>query len=119
MPGHIGSWHALGWTRLLLRDLADARGAFEQALALDGSFAESHGAMGLVLALQGDAAQAGRHLAIAGRLDPRNVSGRFAEAVLRCEAADPQRLQALVARLLDRPGLFGGRLADAVRPPAR
>lgn len=107
MPGHIGTWHALGWSRLLQRDQVNARKAFEQALALDGNFAESHGALGLVLALQGDAAQAERHLAIAGRLDPRNVSGRFAQALQRGEAADPERLQALVARLLDRPGLFG------------
>ncbi|MCD6079390.1 MAG: Tetratricopeptide 2 repeat protein, partial [Ramlibacter sp.] len=28
MPGHIGTWHALGWSCLLLQDLAAARAAF-------------------------------------------------------------------------------------------
>jgi Flp pilus assembly protein TadD len=104
-------WDGAG---LLQQDLAGARKAFEQALALDGNFAESHGALGLLLALQGDAGRAERQLAIAARLDPSNVTGRFAQAILRGEAADAERLQALVQRLLDRPGPFGQRSAETV-----
>ena len=114
MPGHIGTWHALGWTHVLQRQLEQARRAFDQALALDESFAESHGAVGLVLAMQGGAAAGARQLAIAARLDPRNVTGRYAQALLAGETADRERLQGLVLRLLDRPGLFGGRLAEDV-----
>jgi Flp pilus assembly protein TadD len=119
MPGHIGSWHALGWACLLQGEYSDARKAFVEALALDGNFSESHGAIGLVLALQGEGAQAERHLSIADRLDPRNVSARFARALLRGETADPDRLRALVSQLLDRPGPLGGRLADGVLPAIR
>jgi len=115
MPGHIGSWHALGWARLVQQDGPGAQQAFEQALALDRNFAESHGALGLVLALRGERAAAARHLALAERLDPRNVSGRFAQALLRGEAGDAARLQALAHRLLDRPGFFGSNLRDWMR----
>jgi hypothetical protein len=64
--------------------------------------------------LGGNPDRAQHHLAVALRLDPRNVTGRYAQALLQGEAGR-DRLQALAAHLLDRPGLFGGTLADAVR----
>jgi Flp pilus assembly protein TadD len=115
MPGHIGTWHALGWTRLLRQDRAGAGQAFAQALALDRNFAESHGAVGLVLALRGDGDAARRHLELAARLDARNVTGRYAQALLAGQASDAGRLQQLAARLLDRPGFFGASLGEAYR----
>ncbi|MCG2594963.1 hypothetical protein LZ009_19465 [Ramlibacter sp. XY19] len=114
MPTHIGTWHALGWTHLVQRDLPEARKAMEQALALDANFAESHGALGLVLALQGERPSAERHLAIARKLDPHNVSGRYAQALMHGEVADLERLQVLIRKLMDRPGLFGGRMAEDI-----
>ena len=103
MRSHIGTWHALGWTRLLRQNLAGALQAFEEALALDRNFAESHGALGLVLGLHGDGPQAEHHLAVADRLDPQNVTGRYARALLKGDVRDAQKLQDWVARLLDRP----------------
>jgi Tfp pilus assembly protein PilF len=117
MPRHIGTWHALGWTRLLRRDHAGALAAFRAALALDENFAESHGAVGLLLALTG-AAEAQHHLKVAERLDPANVTGRYARALLRGEARELAQLQALARRLLDRPGFFGRGLAEEVERAA-
>ncbi len=114
MDEHIGTWHALGWARLLQGDRAGARAAFEHALALDRNFAESHAALGLVLALAGEGDPARRHLELADRLDARNVTGGYARALLAGDAGDAHRLQALARRLLDRPGLFGRKLSDAV-----
>lgn len=114
MPGHVGTWHTLGWVRLLQQDSAGALQAFRQALALDRNFAESHGAVGLVLALRGETAQAAHHLQLAQRLDPANVTGRYAQALLAGEAGDLSRLAALAVRLLDRPGFGAGKLSDAV-----
>lgn len=107
MPGHIGSWHALGWSRLVQGDLPGAQQAFDGALALDRNFAESQGASGLMLALRGEREAAGRQLALAMRLDPRNVTGPFAQALLRGEVKDAQSLQALAQRLLGGPGFLG------------
>lgn len=117
VPEHVGTWHALGWTRLLAGERAGALRAFEQALARDHNFAESHGAVGLLLALQGRGPEALRHLELADRLDPVNVTGRYARALLSGEA-DPDKLPALAQRLLDRPGFFGGKLSDALSPPS-
>ncbi len=115
IPTHIGSWHALGWTRLLRQDRAGARAAFAQALALDRNFAESQAAVGLLHALDGDAAQAEPHLRAAQRLDPHGPTADFARALLAGEAQSVQQVQALAARLLQRPGLFG-RSAQGVGP---
>lgn len=114
MPGHIGTWHALGWARLLQGNRAGALQAFREALELDRNFAESHGAVGLLLVLQGDAQAGQHHLDVADRLDPRNVTARYARALLAGEAGDPQAIEQLVRTLLDRPGFFGGSLGDAV-----
>jgi Tfp pilus assembly protein PilF len=112
MQAHVGTWHALGWARLLQGNRAGAQAAFAQALTRDRNFAESHGAMALVLGLGGEAAQAAQHLRAADKLDAANVTGRYARAVLAGEARDAGQVQALVKRLLARPGLSRGSLAD-------
>jgi tetratricopeptide (TPR) repeat protein len=119
VPEHVGTWHALGWARLLQNDLAGATDAFAKALDQDHNFAESHGALGLVLALAGRTAEADRHLQIAARLDPANVTGRYARAVLSGEAGDRERLLKLADRLLDRPGFFGRSLSQEVSEAVR
>lgn len=114
VPRHVGTWHALGWTQLLRGDRVGALAAFRRALDLDRNFAESHGAVGLLLGLEGQHAEALRHLQLADRLAPTNVTARYARALLAGEAGDATRLDALASRLLDRPGFFGGRLSDGL-----
>lgn len=113
LPDHVGTWHALGWARLLQGARADALEAFDRALALDRNFAESHGAVGLVLALEGRTAGAQHHLDVADRLDGRNLTARYARAWLAGDARDRDSLNRLALRLLDRPGFFGGKLSDS------
>ena len=115
MSAHVGTWHALGWSRLLQQDTQGALDAFRRALDLDRNFAESHGALGLALAVAGQRADAEAHLDVARRLDPSNVTGRYAQALLAGEAADPERLRILADRLLDRPGFGRSTLAEEVR----
>lgn len=119
MPAHIGTWHALGWARLLRQDLAGASEAFRTALALDRNFAESHGALGLACLLGGHAEAAQDHLQRADRLDPGNVTGRFARAWHAGEARDAESLQRLAGLLLRRPGFFGRDLGQAVQQEVR
>jgi Flp pilus assembly protein TadD len=114
MPGHIGTWHGLGWSCLLLQDLPAALVAFQQALALDPAFAESQGAVGLALWQSGRQHEAEPHLARADRLDRSNVTGRYARALAVGMLQERDAVRELAMRLLDRPGVFGPRLSDEV-----
>jgi tetratricopeptide (TPR) repeat protein len=116
-PDDIDAWHALGWTRLLRGDRDGALAAFRRALELDPEFAESHAAMGLMLLLSGDSVQAQQHLEVADRLDPANVTGQYARAMLSGEARDLTALQEVASRLLKQHGWVGVRPHGAV--PAR
>jgi tetratricopeptide (TPR) repeat protein len=110
LPSHIGSWHGLGWSFLLQGALRPAADAFARALAIDANFGESHGAMGLVLVLQGEREAAQEHLRRAHKLEPRNVTASFADALASGRVA-PSQFGALARRLLDRPGFFGEKLS--------
>jgi tetratricopeptide (TPR) repeat protein len=115
MPGHIGTWHGLGWTLLLLNDLPGAHQAFETALALDRSFSENHGALAIILALLQRKSEAEQAIERALRLDRSCVSASYAEAILSGEADDPRAIRRLATRLLGgRPGMLGGTLLEAV-----
>lgn len=100
MPMHIGTWHGQGWTHILRKDLAAARVSFEKALELDRNFAESHGGLAVVLALQGEAEAAKGQLELADRLDGANLSARYAQAVLSGDAQNAEFVQRLAERLL-------------------
>lgn len=105
MGEHIGTWHGLGWTQILSGQLPEARATFETALELDRNFAESHGGLAVVLAMQSEPEQAHEHAELALRLDKGNVSGRYAQALLSGDVKDANDLQRLARRLL------GGRTA--------
>ncbi|MDQ0086107.1 tetratricopeptide (TPR) repeat protein [Variovorax boronicumulans] len=105
MPQHIGTWHGLGWTQILQGDLEGARGSFDTALALDRNFAESHGGLAVVLAMQSQRQAAEAHVELALRLDKSNVSGRYAQALLSGEVKDAKDVQRFARQLL------GGRVA--------
>ena len=100
MPGHIGTWHLLGWSRLFQRDLAGAKAAFGSALERDRNFGESHGAMAVVLAFEGEREAAQSAIERALRLDPQGMSARYAGMVLANQADDPVHLREVAERLL-------------------
>lgn len=110
LPSHVGSWHGLGWSWLLQGDAAQAADTFQQAVDLDPNFGESHGAVGLALVLQGRRDEAVPHLRCAHKLDARNVTASFAQA-LESGRLSPAQFTALAQRLLDRPGFFGEKLS--------
>uniref|UniRef100_C5CYF4 Tetratricopeptide TPR_2 repeat protein n=1 Tax=Variovorax paradoxus (strain S110) TaxID=543728 RepID=C5CYF4_VARPS len=119
MANHIGTWHGLGWTQILQGDLAGARASFDAALALDRNFAESHGGLAVVLARQSLRQEAEVHAELALRLDKRNLSGRYAQALVSGEVKDANDLQRFARRLFGgRAGPLGGDMADLFQPPA-
>jgi cytochrome c-type biogenesis protein CcmH/NrfG len=100
MPRHVESWHALGWTRLLLGDGSGALAAFREGLGCDPDSAESHAAMALALWFCGDKEEANRHLHMATQLDPDCAIARQARALITGEPADLAKLDAVTRQVL-------------------
>jgi tetratricopeptide (TPR) repeat protein len=82
MPTHIGTWHVLAWACILLDDVDAAAAAFERALEIDRGFADTHGGLAVVAALQGRDAQAHDALRRAHKLGPQSMAARYAQVVL-------------------------------------
>lgn len=79
---HIGSWIAAGWAHCLAGDLDAARQRFEHALAIDHSFAESHGSLAVIDILSGAEAEAQQKIKTALRLDRECFSAVLAQSLL-------------------------------------
>lgn len=109
MPAHVGSWHVLAWAYLLSGDRTNAERAFQEALALNRNFAETHGGLAAVAALRGDGAAAQRALETALRLDPACLSAQFARSVLAGQAGEGTKAREIVvttfARLTADPAM--------------
>ena len=82
IPGHIGTWHVLAWIHLLQQEVSAAKAAFQQSLALNRNFAETHGGLAVVAALQGHDIEARASIKRALRLDQRSLAARFAQLLL-------------------------------------
>jgi tetratricopeptide (TPR) repeat protein len=107
IPDHIGTWIGRGWTLLLQSAPASAQQSFEAALALDRNFGESHGSLAVALAQQGLREPAQQHAELAARLDNHNLSGQFAQALLRGEVHDRASVLEWAQRVLGARGLGG------------
>jgi tetratricopeptide (TPR) repeat protein len=123
MPDHIGTWHALAWCQLLEGDLAGARHSFDKAFALDRTFGETHGGLGLVHALRGERKEAEDSIKRALRLDPQGRSARYAQSVLLLDEGRVEEARAITDGIIARtpgagavPADFIFRLRELVRP---
>jgi Flp pilus assembly protein TadD len=108
MPGHVGTWHALGWCQLLAKDFDGAAATFEHALSLNHNFAESHGGLAVIDALRGRRAEAQERVRIALLLDANCVSARFAQVVLSGEVRDAASYERVADRVLGELRAAGG-----------
>jgi predicted Zn-dependent protease len=99
-PRHAGGWIAFAWSSIFIGNLAEARSSLAHAMALDRNFAETHGALAVVDALEGhrEAAQAG--IERASRLDRNSMAWHYAEAVLAGAHHDASRMRARVDDLM-------------------
>jgi tetratricopeptide (TPR) repeat protein len=114
MPNHVGTWHGLAWCRVMVKDYAGARRAFESALELDRNFGESHGGLAVALAMEGRVGEAREAIDRANRLDPSNLSARYARAVLSGDTTDVARFESLARRLLAGRVMGGKSMADHI-----
>jgi tetratricopeptide (TPR) repeat protein len=100
LPEHVGAWVAQAWCQILQRDLEAARTSLSAAMEVNRNFAETHGTLAVVSALQGRRTEAERAIEVALRLDEGSLSARYAQAILRGDAADPEAVRLLARRLL-------------------
>jgi tetratricopeptide (TPR) repeat protein len=87
---HLGTWITAGWAYFAKGDMATARQRFEHALALDDTFAESHGALAVLDIVEGNIDSARRRADVALRLDRECLSAALARSLLLTADGKPE-----------------------------
>jgi tetratricopeptide (TPR) repeat protein len=112
---HLGSWIAAGWAHVLNKDLAAARTVFERVLALDGTFSESHGSLGVIEMMEGNLEAAKALASRALRLDRQSFSGALVTSMLLSSGGNAEAANKIIERALTTPMDGQGRtLTDAM-----
>lgn len=106
---HLGSWIAAGWAYFIGGDAATARARFEHALAIDDSFAETHGSLAALDILDGNLEEARRRIAVARRLDRASFSAALAEMLLASGTGDADKAKRIFEIALATPLDASGR----------
>lgn len=113
MPDHIGTWHILGWVRLLQGKTDGAETCFRKAFALDENFGETHGGLAAIAAARGDWHTAEVHSKIARRLDPNSMSSYYANILkLQSEGRQDMAFKLIESALKRGEAPGGGTLLD-------
>lgn len=100
---HIGSWVAAGWGHFLAGDHGAARARFQRALEIDDNFAESHGGLAVLDAMEGRKDDARRQTEIALRLDRNCFGAALAKSLLLEQQGHPQMARKVVDMALASP----------------
>lgn len=112
---HVGSWIASGWLHFANDDLAASRAAFEKALALDDTFAESHGALAVLDLVEGHAESGRRRSQVSQRLDRRSLGAILAASFVKADDGDLDAAERMRRMALNMPvGPKGETVADAL-----
>lgn len=102
MPDFIGLWHTKGWCELLSKNTEKAKESFISAFELDRNFAESHGNLAVIAALEKDQEKATYYITRAKRLNPDNFAGNYADILLLHQKSPElaeQKLKTLIKKL--------------------
>lgn len=102
---HIGTWHALAWTELLLGDIDSAEASYQSGYDLDRNFADSHGGIALIHALKGRTEEADQSIKRALRLNPQCVTAHYAKTLLMADAGQENEADSQLADLLQQTKL--------------
>jgi len=115
VPEHVGTWHAVAWIQLLRNDVSAAEAAFQCAYELDPNFAETHGGLAVVAALQGRDADAHSRIKRALRLAPQSSLARYAQILLLQRECHYTEADAVLTAVLAHPaGRDGVQYRDLV-----
>lgn len=110
MSNHIGTWHLLGWSYLMLNDARAALDAFQQSYPLNDRFMETHGGLAAAYAHLGETKLAQKHIKIAEKLDASGFSAIYAKMVLLNNNQQPAESSQLFNQFISSPH---GRLAKS------
>jgi tetratricopeptide (TPR) repeat protein len=100
---HIGSWIAAGWAHFTCGDTVTARARFETALALDENFAESHGGLAVLDAIDGNIESARKRCDVALRLDRACMSAALAKSMLLEKKGHPDMARKIMETVMTQP----------------
>ena len=106
---HLGSWIAAGWAHFVVGDRVTARARFEKALALDPTFAESHGGLAVIDVAEGRLEEAGERAKVAFRLDRDCYGAALARSLLATAEGNSARASAILDIALVNPIDASGR----------
>lgn len=112
---HLGTWIAAGWAYQIQGDLKTARARFETALALDDTFAETHGGLAVLDISEGRIEEGRRRTEIALRLDRASFGAALATVMLLEHDGKPALAERVRQAAFNVPVGVGGRtLAQAL-----
>ncbi len=98
---HIGSWIAAGWGHFIAGNVAAAQERFERALAIDHTFAETHGSLAVIDIVSGREQEARRRITTALRLDRECFAAALAQVLL--SSGNPEQAKDIVDRAMNTP----------------
>ena len=82
MPNHIGTWHALAWSQILMDDLNAAKESFDKANTIDRNFGETYGGLAVIAVRQGQLDKAKGLIRKAFGLNSRSFAARYAQTLI-------------------------------------
>lgn len=106
---HLGSWIAAGWAHFVGGDLAASRARFETALAIDPTFAETHGSLAVLDILAGDLDKGRERSDVALRLDRQCYSAALARTLLASAGGDEASARRIFETAINTPVDASGR----------
>ncbi|MCO7223726.1 lipopolysaccharide assembly protein LapB [Pleionea sp. CnH1-48] len=100
MPAHIGSWHLMAWSQILIGEIESARESFISALNIDRNFSESHGGLAVTQIMLNDTESAKESTRRALGLDAKGMAGRYAQSLLLEREGEAEKAKALIEQVL-------------------
>jgi len=103
MPNDTGTRIALGWAQITSQDFIGAEKTFRETIAINRNFAEGHGGLAYVLAMQHKIDQANEEIKTATWLDPHSFGAGAARSVIIGVKGNMERSVKYLANLLEQP----------------
>lgn len=103
MPTNTGARAALGWAQITTHEFIDAKKTFQDLIAIDRNFAEGHGGLAYVYAMQNKVDLANAEIKKATRLDPTSFGAGAARGAVLGSRGKMKRSVNFLADLLEKP----------------